>query len=254
MAMFRSLFLGHGAPTLATSRHPANAFLRELGAKQPKPRAAVVVSPHWTASSFAVKSAPRFEAWHDFGGFARELYELRYSPPGDALLAERVTKLIADAGLPTARDDDPKLDHGVWVPLMLMWPDADVPLVQVAVRPGGPAAHWRLGEALRPLADDGVLIIGSGSLTHNLREVDEEFAPAPDWARSFDAWMSQRLANGDQAALLDYRRQAPDAARAHPTEEHLLPLFVAAGAGGAMQRLHESWSFGGISMSAYGFV
>lgn len=253
MPSFRSLFLSHGAPTLATSRHPANAFLRELGTRLPKPRAAIVVSPHWMAPAFAVKSVPRHATWHDFGGFPRELYELRYEPAGDAALAARVTQALIGAGLATAADTNPRLDHGVWVPLMLMWPEADVPIVQVAVGRGGPEAHWRLGEALAPLLDADTLLIGSGSLVHNLHEITAEYSAAPDWVRGFDTWMSERLAERERAALLDYRRQAPSAARAHPTEEHLLPLFTAAGAGAAATKLHESYAYGGLSMSAYGF-
>jgi len=256
MNPYRSLFLGHGAPSLALSSHPANAFLRELGQQLPKPRAAIVVSPHWMAPAFAVKSVPRFEAWHDFSGFPRELYALRYAPEGDAVLARKVFEGLSAAGIPTALDSNPRIDHGVWVPLMLLWPEADVPTVQVAVGPGGPAALWRLGETLKSIvADrDDVLVIGSGSLVHNLREIDPEFAPATEWARDFDHWMSVHLASRDQAALTDYRAQAPSAARAHPSDEHLLPLFAAAGAGGAANKLHESFSYGSLSMSAYGFT
>ncbi|GAC1630996.1 MAG: class III extradiol ring-cleavage dioxygenase [Nevskia sp.] len=256
MPRYRSLFLSHGAPTLATTTHPANAFLRELGRVLPKPRAAVVVSPHWIADRHAVKQVPRHEAWHDFGGFPRALYELRYAPAGEAALAGRIVAGLEQAGLPTARDRDPRLDHGVWVPLLLMWPQADVPLVQVALGPGGPAAHWQLGEALKTILgeDDEVLVIGTGSLVHNLHEIEAEFAPARPWAQAFDGWISAQLAAGDREALIDYRRRAPSAARAHPTEDHLLPLFAAAAAGGAMTRLHESYAYGGLSMSAYGFA
>lgn len=250
----RSLFLSHGAPTLALSTHPANAFLRQLGAALPTPKAVIVISPHWMANAFVVKFAPRHEAWHDFGGFPRELYALRYAPPGDAALAARAAAAIAEAGLPVARDDSPRIDHGVWVPLMLLWPQAEVPLVQIALGPGGPAAQRRLGEALKPFTDENVLLIGSGSLVHNLHELDAEFAPAPDWVRDFDHWIERRLTAGDRSALLDYRRMAPQAARAHPTDEHLLPLFAAAGAGTEALRLHESYAHGGLSLSAYGFL
>ena len=142
-----------------------NAFLRELGKTLPKPRAAIVVSPHWMTRGFPVKQADRYQAWHDFGGFPAELYRLQYAPAGDAALAERVQAAIAKAGLPTASDANPQIDHGVWVPLMLMWPEADVPIVQVSTSTGDAAAHWALGEALRPLldADDELLLIGSGS-------------------------------------------------------------------------------------------
>lgn len=253
---YRSLFLSHGAPTLATSQHAANAFLRELGKALPKPKAAIVVSPHWMTRGFPVKQAPRYQAWHDFGGFPAELYRLQYSPAGDAALAERVQQAIGSAGLPTATDVNPQIDHGVWVPLMLMWPEADVPIVQVSTSTGDAAAHWALGEALRPLLDDDgeLLLIGSGSLVHNLREIGPEQSPAPDWVRDFDGWIGDKLLTGDRAALLDYRAQAPSAVRAHPTDDHLMPLFTAAAAGNAATKLHESYSYNGLSMSAFGFA
>ncbi len=256
MTRYRSLFLSHGAPTLATSQHPANAFLRELGRALPKPKAAIVLSPHWMSRGFPVKQADRYQAWHDFGGFPADLYRLQYAPSGDAALADRVQAAISAAGLPTARDTNPQIDHGVWVPLMLMWPEADVPLVQVSTSTGDAAAHWALGAALRPLldADDELLLIGSGSLVHNLREIDAEYAPAPEWSRSFDGWISGKLADNDRDALLDYRQQAPNAVRAHPTDDHLMPLFTAAASGhGPATKLHESFSYGGLSMSAYGW-
>lgn len=256
MPRYRSLFLSHGAPTLATSQHPANAFLRALGQTLDKPTAVIVVSPHWMTRGFPVKQADRYQAWHDFNGFPAELYQLQYPAGGDAALADRVQAAIGAAGLPTARDSQPQIDHGVWVPLLLMWPVADVPLVQVSTSTGDAAAHWALGEALKPLldADDGLLLIGSGSLVHNLREIEPEYAPAPEWSRAFDGWISARLHDADRAALLDYRRQAPNAARAHPTDDHLMPLFTAAaGGGGPATKLHESFSYGGLSMSAYGW-
>eukprot|EP00611_Tribonema_gayanum_P029584 TRINITY_DN7962_c0_g1_i2.p1 TRINITY_DN7962_c0_g1~~TRINITY_DN7962_c0_g1_i2.p1 ORF type:complete len:278 (-),score=59.64 TRINITY_DN7962_c0_g1_i2:566-1399(-) len=256
MNHYRSLFLSHGAPTLATSQHPANAFLRELGKVLPKPKAVIVVSPHWMTRGFPVKQADRYQAWHDFGGFPAELYRLQYAPTGDAALADRVQAAIDAAGLPTARDTNPQIDHGVWVPLLLMWPDADVPLVQVSTSTGDAAAHWALGVALRSLLDDDgdTLLIGSGSLVHNLREIEAEYAPAPDWSRAFDGWISDKLIAHDQSALLDYRKQAPNAARAHPTDDHLMPLFTAAASGGGpATKLHESFSYGGLSMSAYGW-
>lgn len=252
----RSLFISHGAPTLATSRHPANTFLRDLGRRLRKPRAVVVVSPHWMTQGFPVKSVERHRTWHDFGGFPAELYALDYPAPGDPALAEQVHAAIAAAGLPTAIDPSPQLDHGVWVPMMLIWPELDVPLVQVSTSTGDAAAHWALGMALRPLLDANpeLLLIGSGSLVHNLRELGPEDSPVPDWVATFDRWVGERLLAGDREALLDYRAQAPHAVRAHPTDDHLMPLFTAAAAGGAAERLHTSGSYNGLSMSAFGFA
>lgn len=252
----RSLFLGHGAPTLAMSTHPATAMLRGLGERLGRPRAVIVVSPHRGADAFAPGIAPRFSAWHDFRGFPRELYELRYAPPGDPALAARVVRLLSDAGLRAQVSDDARIDHGIWVPLRLIWPQAEVPVVPVAQTADGPSAHLALGGALRPLTDEGVLVIGSGSITHNLGDVvrHDEFADPPAWAQAFDDWIAQRLAEGDLEALADYRARAPHAAHTHPTEEHLLPLFVAAGAGGAAEPLFRGFQYGTVSLSAYAFA
>lgn len=249
----RSLFLGHGAPTLALSAHPAAQALRGLGPHLPPPRAVVVVSPHRQARTFEAGDAPRFEAWHDFGGFPQALYDLRYAPPGDPALANRVSSLIRDAGLPASRSADARIDHGIWVPLRLMWPEAEIRVVPVAQTLDGPEAHLALGRALRPLTDEGVLIIGSGSITHNLGDLDhgDEFAPPAPWAQDFDDWIAAHL--HDPATLVRYREQAPKARHAHPTEEHLLPLFVAVGAGGAPHPLFRGFSHATLSLSAYAF-
>lgn len=251
----RSLFLGHGAPTLAISTHPATEFLRDLGRSLEPPVAVVVVSPHRQGASFAPGNAPRFRAWHDFGGFARELYQLRYEPPGDPALAARVENLLRDAGLPTQASDDARIDHGIWVPLMRLWPQAQIPVVPVSQLHAGPLAHLKLGQALRPLHDEGVLVIGSGSITHNLGDVDlsDESAPVQPWAAEFDDWIAQAIADGATDRLLRYRELAPHAQHAHPSEEHLLPLFVALGAGDAGGPLYRGFSHGTVSLSAYAF-
>jgi 4,5-DOPA dioxygenase extradiol len=254
-AIPRSLFLGHGAPTLATSSHPATRAMRALGARLGRPRAAIVVSPHRESAVFAPGGAARFNAWHDFRGFPRELYALRYEPPGDPELAARIERTLTSAGLDARVSDDARIDHGIWVPLRLIWPEADVPVVPIAQTGQGPAAHLALGRALRPLVDAGCVVIGSGSITHNLGDVvlQDEYAQVPAWAREFDDWIADQLARGDLEALVDYRARAPGATHAHPTEEHLLPLFVAAGAGGAAQALFRGFHYGTVSLSAYAF-
>lgn len=251
----RSLFLGHGAPTLATSTHPAADVLRDLGQRLRRPRAVVVVSPHRQEDGFNPGSAPRFSAWHDFGGFAPELYTLRYDVPGEPALAAAVQRLIAEAGLPSRLSTDARIDHGIWVPLRLMWPDADVPIVPLAQGGANPRAHHALGRALRPLAERDVLVIGSGSITHNLGDLDrgDEFAPPAPWAQAFDDWVAQALDAHNTEALLDYRKRAPRAAHAHPSEEHLLPLFVALGSGDTAQTLYRGFSHASLSLSAYAF-
>lgn len=255
MQMPRSLFLGHGVPTLALSKHPTADALRQLGRDMRAPPAVIVVSPHRQARGFDPGVAPRFSAWHDFGGFEPALYQLRYDPPGDPALAARASELIAAAGLPTRASSDARIDHGVWVPLRLMWPDAQIPVVPISQQMSGPAAHYALGRALRPLTDEGALVIGSGSITHNLGDVArwDESAPVPTWAREFDDWIAEQLASGDVESLVRYRELAPHAAHAHPTEDHLLPLFVALGAGTSGAPLHRGFSYGSVSMASYSF-
>lgn len=252
----RSLFLGHGVPTLALSTHPATTFLRELGESLAPPLAVVVVSPHRLGASFAPGNALQFHAWHDFGGFAPELYDLRYDPPGDPALATHIEGLLRGQGLPARLSGDARIDHGIWVPLRRLWPEAQIPIVPVSQLRSGPTEHFELGEALRPLYDEGVLVIGSGSITHNLGDLDlaDEMAPVQTWAKAFDAWIAEALAEGDIARLLRYRELAPHAVHAHPTEDHLLPLFVALGAGGAGTSLYRGFSHGSISLSAYAFA
>lgn len=251
---FASLFISHGAPTLPLSRLPAREFLAGLGASLPRPRAVVVVSPHWLTRERAVKSPPRFTTWHDFSGFPDELYDLEYEAPGDARLRDRVRDLLGKAGAGAVPSDDLRLDHGAWVPLLLMYPKADVPVVQVSATMDTPRDYFELGRALKPLAAEDVLLIGSGGLVHNLREVEFDSADVPDWAQGFADWTAERLETGDWEALCDYRSRAPLAARAHPTEDHFLPLFFAGGAGAAASRLHDTFAHGGLSMATYGFL
>ncbi len=251
-----ALFVSHGAPTLPLEDIPARRFLADLGAALPRPRAILAVSAHWLTDRPAVSAAPRPETIHDFYGFPAELYKLRYPAAGDADLAGRVRELLSSAGLDAAVDEGRGLDHGAWVPLMLMYPEADVPVIQLSLQPQlGTRHHLRLGAALAPLREEGVLILGSGGATHNLREFRGSRAEDPlvDYAGRFARWLSDAVERGDREALADYRALAPDAARNHPSEEHLLPLHVAAGAGSRGQRIHRSASYGILAMDAYRF-
>ncbi|MGE0559504.1 MAG: dioxygenase [Burkholderiales bacterium] len=259
MKRLPALFVSHGAPTLALEPGPTRGFLAQLGAGLPRPEAMLVVSAHWETAVPAVSTAPQPETIHDFYGFPPELYRMRYPAPGAAEPAQQALRLLSAAGLDAMAAPGRGLDHGAWVPLMLMYPDADIPVAQIGVQTQlGPAHHFRLGEALRPLRDAGVLIIGSGSVTHNLREFGGHGydAPPPDWVSAFNDWLAGRLASGDAAGLLDYRSAAPHAARNHPTEEHLLPLFAAYGAGTPgmqPQRIHAGYTWGVIGMDAWRF-
>jgi 4,5-DOPA dioxygenase extradiol len=248
--MFPAVFVSHGAPTLPFDDVPARDFLRGLGCEIGKPRAILIASAHWDTDQPQTSAVAVNDTIHDFGGFPKALYDIRYPAPGDALLAREVTALTGGR-IDTVRG----LDHGAWVPLMLMYPDADIPLVQLSVQShAGAAHHIALGRSLAQLRQDNVLVMGSGGFVHNLRRIAAPGAPEPDWSREFSDWMHARLMAGDEAALADYRRLAPHAVLAQPSEDHFMPLFVALGAGGGTaKRLHSSATFGSLRMDAYSF-
>lgn len=253
------LFVSHGAPDEALRRSAWSASLEEFALSQPRPFVAVVVSAHWEAHApVQVTASPRPETIHDFQGFPRPLYEIRYPSPGSPETAARIVVLLERAGIASKADPDRGLDHGVWVPLRFLYPDADVPVVAVSLpRPRTPAALASLGRALSPLRDEGVLLVASGGLVHNLRLIDWEARDASPsvWAVEFETWIRGRLAAGDEGGLLRYRQEAPHALRAHPTTEHLDPLFFAAGAsaGDRCRSLYEGFAFGTLSMGCLAF-
>ena len=244
---------------LATENSPAGHFLDELGTQLGTPRAIVIASAHFTAPSPAVGASERPATVHDFQGFPPALYALRYDAPGDPALAGDIARRLDEGGLPAALRPAQGLDHGIWVPLRRMYPAADVPVVPVAVLPGADArTHLALGRALAPLREDGVLVIGSGGFVHNLGELAwrDRDATMPDWAREFADWMRSHLVAGDIDALLDWSTQAPHPRRAHPTPEHLWPLFFALGAAGQEPRvetLHASHEYGSLALDAFAF-
>ncbi len=255
-----ALFISHGSPLLSVEDGPAHRFLQAWSSHCARPAAILVVSAHWENSGgpmVSLTEQPR--TIHDFGGFPRELYEIQYAASGAPALAEQSAQLLRAAGFSVSTSNTHGLDHGAWVPLSLMYPLADIPVFQVSlISGGGPAEHYRLGEALQPLREQGVLIMGSGSVTHNLgeimgRSVDD---PVPHWVGDFESWLADAVTQGRVPELIDYRRLAPSALRNHPTEEHLLPLFVALGAGGAgavATRIHASYTHGILAMDAYTF-
>lgn len=254
-----SIFVSHGSPTLPLERGPAVDFLRGLGGALGRPEAILMVSAHWDTGRPAVSAAKKPETIHDFYGFPPPLYQLRYPAPGAPELASRVSDLLEAKGLRTDIDPERGLDHGAWTSLYLMYPEADIPVTQLSIQSRlGPAHHVRLGEALRSLRDEGVLIFASGGATHNLGELRYQRGnPVPQpWVVEFNDWLADAVLSGRRDDLVGYRQKAPHAVRNHPTDEHLIPIFVALGAGspnGAAQRLHTSISSGVISMDAYRF-
>lgn len=252
-----ALFISHGAPDLALSEAPARAFLERLGGCLERPAAIVIVSAHHEAGGGpSVRAPARFRTWHDFGNFDRRLFDMRHEPEGDAALAEEVVRLLAAGGMAPVRDGSDLLDHGAWVPLSLLFPDADVPLVAVSIDPARDSRwHERIGRALAPLRERNVLLIGSGSISHNLGAVFATRAGADRaWVEGFTAWLEEAIRTGDRERLLSAMSDAPHAARNHPTDEHLLPLFFASGAGGGKgARLHHSYTYQVLAMDVFAF-
>jgi len=258
MSTLPPIFVSHGSPMLALDPGSTGPGLARIAAELPRPKAVLVVSAHWGAPRPTVNTASRPETIHDFWGFPKPLYELRYPAPGAPELARRAAELLQAAGFEPQLDAQRGLDHGAWVPLRFMYPNADVPVAELAIQYDAEARHhYRLGEALAPLADESVLIIGSGSATHNLREMrrdDGENEGVPAWVQEFREWLFERLARNDTDALLDYRARAPHAARNHPTEDHILPLFVplgAAGKGTTVERRNDLVTLGVLGMDAF---
>ncbi|EPL04301.1 class III extradiol ring-cleavage dioxygenase [Pseudomonas sp. CF161] len=255
--MLPSLFISHGSPMLALEPGASGPALARLAAQLPKPKAIVMVSAHWESQDLRVSANPHPETWHDFGGFPAALFAVQYPAPGDPALAAQVVELLKADGLPAQLDSKRPLDHGVWVPLSLMYPAADIPVVQVSLPSRlGPDLQTRIGHALASLREQGVLLIGSGSITHNLGELDWHAGPESiePWAKDFRDWMIDKLAANDEAALHDYRRQAPNAVRSHPSDEHLLPLYFARGAGGDFSIVHQGFTLGALGMDIYRFA
>ena len=262
------IFLSHGSPMTALEPGEAGAFFTRLGpaveAAFGRPRAILAISAHTLTRAPVLLAAAQHGTVHDFSGFPEALYRLRWDAPGAPDLAPRVAELLQAAGLPAHVVDEGGLDHGIWSPMRFAWPAADIPVLPLGFPPNwSPAQLFALGQALAPLADEGVLIYGTGSLTHNLRLVFGARAggmpalDAPEMPESaaFRGWFADRAAAADWDALLDYRRQAPHAVLMHPTDEHLLPFYVAAGAAGRVPatRLHASLTYGCLAMDAFGF-
>lgn len=254
--MLPSLFISHGSPMLALQPGASGPALKRLAAELPRPTAIVVVSAHWENHELLVSGSTAPETWHDFGGFPRELFAVQYPAPGDPELASEIVELLNTDGLKARIDEHRPFDHGTWVPLSLMYPAADIPVVQVSLPSRmGPSLQTRVGNALANLRQKGVLLIDSGSITHNLGELDWRAGPETiePWARDFRDWVVDKLATNDETALHDYRRQAPHAVRSHPSDEHLLPLYFARGAGGDFSVAHQGFTMGALGMDIYRF-
>lgn len=260
MARMPSLFLSHGSPMTAIQPSAARDFLMRAAGDLPRPDAILIATAHFESRTPLLSADEKPEMIYDFGGFPRPLYDIEYAAPGSPALAERAAQVLHGAGYDAFAVTSRGYDHGTWVPLTLMYPAADVPVVQLSIQPEqGSAYHLALGRALAPLRDEGVLIIGSGSLTHNLYELSrsgrEPGAPVRDWVAAFTDWIADKVEAGSEEDIADYRVRAPYARENHPRDEHFLPLPFAMGAGlGAKgRRIHASYDYGLLAMDAYLF-
>ncbi|MGH6610040.1 MAG: DODA-type extradiol aromatic ring-opening family dioxygenase [Burkholderiaceae bacterium] len=256
-----TVFVSHGSPMHAVNAGRAGDVWEELGRKLPRPSAVLIASAHWETELPMVSTAQQPETIHDFNGFPAELYELRYPASGARDVAERAISLLRAGGLSATGNACRGIDHGAWVPLRRMYPNADVPVAQISIQPSLDAEHHlRLGASLAPLADDNVLIVGSGHITHNLREWMLErrsgASTSAAYVDEFRGWIANALEHNDCDALIRWRELAPHAQRAHPTQEHLLPLFVAHGAAGKsprVERIDAGVEDSVLAMDAYVF-
>lgn len=258
-----ALFVSHGSPTIVIDDTPARAFLEGLAGELPRRSDAIILfSAHHDEPVASITSAEMPETMHDFGGgFPAELFDMRYGAPGAPALAARIAAMLDSAGIANRLDPARGFDHGAWTPMMLAWPNADIPVVQVSIDTSrSPEYHYSLGNALASLREENILLIGSGAITHNLRAFFRggfaADAPAKQWVTEFLGWLDGRLNAGDIAGALQAVERAPHGPDNHPTTEHILPLFVALGAGGPdmkATKMHASVDHAVLAMDAWRF-
>ncbi|RUM97983.1 dioxygenase [Pseudaminobacter arsenicus] len=264
MTQMPTLFISHGGPNIVLSDTPARHYIESISSLMPRPKAIVIVSAHFETNGVAVVFDPKPEMIYDFGGFAPELYQMVYPAQGNPALAAQVFGLLQDAGLEPQRVEKRGYDHGTWTPMLLAFPAADIPIVQVSIDPSRDAAwHYSLGQALSGLRDEGVLLIGSGHITHNLRAYFSIMRQGtrPDPALSgqvsaFTEWFAEKFAENDTKLLLNWKKLAPFPDENHPSDEHLMPIFFAYGAAGASplaKRVHDSKDHGFFANDSYLF-
>lgn len=258
--MLPSLFISHGGPDIVIDDSAAREFLTGYGKALGKPRAIVIASAHFGTTRPAVVGDSQPSMIYDFAGFPAELYEKVYPAPGDPVTAIKVAGLLEAAGFAPVIAKERGFDHGTWAPLMLLYPDADIPVVQLSIQPQrDPAHHLAVGRALKALREEDMLVIGSGSATHDLHEYfrggHAKDAPPLDWVTAFNEWLHDKIEAGAVDDLVNYRSLAPYAVENHPTDEHLLPLYIPLGAANDRKgkRVHASYLNGVLSMDAYVF-
>lgn len=250
------LFISHGGPDVLINGSPAPEAWRQHAAQSPRPRAILVMSAHYLALQPLLASAPAWKTIHDFRGFPQELYQLQYPAHGDQSIQQQIMQSLTAAGIAAHYDGADGLDHGAWVPLLAMYPEADIPVIAISTLPKQNAhTHYQLGLALSALAEQGVLILGSGSITHNLYELSHQSTAIAPWAQAFADWVAEQISINNIEALLNWQSQAPFARQNHPTDEHLLPLFfvLGAAAGKVGRSLHRGIELKALAMDAWIF-
>lgn len=256
LATLPALFISHGSPMLALDAGAVGIALQRVASNLPKPQAIVVMSAHWQSQQLEVSTGHLPETWHDFRGFPKALYQIRYPAAGAPDIAEYIIERLNLAQLDARPNAIRPRDHGVWMPLLHMYPAADVPVIQISIPLSyteGQLAY--IGQALSILRQEQILLIGSGSITHNLAELSwqQSHAATPNWASEFRNWIVYQLSNDDHEAVFGWKSDAPYALQNHPTDEHLSPLFFAMGAGKRFSVIHSSFAHGALGMDMYRF-
>jgi len=249
------LFISHGSPMLAINPEQVGPALERLRLNLPQPKAIIVMSAHWESNALEVSTGLRPETWHDFRGFPPALYEIRYPAAGQPELAEKILTMFADAGLAAHANSTRPRDHGVWMPLLHMYPNADIPVIEISLpRSASTQMLYQIGQCLAVLREQQILLIGSGSITHNLSELswDSENSHVPVWASSFRNAVVSKLNHNQFDEVLDYK-SLPYIHKNHPSLEHLAPLFFAMGTGSRFSVVHSSFSMGSLGMDIYRF-
>ncbi|MBC8209757.1 MAG: dioxygenase [Gammaproteobacteria bacterium] len=252
---FPAVFVSHGAPDILLSRNAAVEAMQQLVALLPAPVAIVVISAHWIEQPVKITNAAKLDTIHDFGGFPAQLYAKRYPASGDATVSTRIQQLLTQHGIDCKLDPRRGLDHGAWIPLIIMYPQANIPVIQVSLPAGSLHDLVTLGEALSPLRKEGVLIIGSGGSVHNLRALNRA-GKTEAWASEFEQWLLTVIEGNQFDHLINPEHFPPTIGQAHPTLEHYAPLIVAWAAADRHQpgrRQHHSFDYGNIGMSHYLF-
>lgn len=255
--MLPSLFLAHGTPSLAIENHSYSQFLRKYAADMPLPTAIVILSAHWVSIEQTVTAVQKHGIIHDFAGFSEELNRITYPAPGMLELADDILTLLAQAGIFALLDNQRPLDHGAWVPLHIMYPEADIPVIPLSVNPSlSNQKQYEIGMALSELRNHNVLIIGSGGIVHNPLELRTDMEVAEGWAVYFEDWIEEKICNWELQNLFDYETKAPYAMSAVPSKEHFAPLLIAMGTGHKTKNprlLYRSFEYGNLSLTAWEF-